>query len=90
MSITIEKDELYLFHENNAGSYVDVEVGDTMYFTAYESKDLVVDGYNAKVGTPDQFRLKFIVDYEVIEYDLVEYNDECFEVIYGRITKVYE
>ena len=84
-----KNEELYLFHIDNVCSYENVEVGDCMYFTAYENKDLVVDGYNAKVGTPDQFRLKFIVDYEYIEGDLVEYEGECFEVNYGRIIKIH-
>lgn len=83
-------EELYLFHEDNAGSYTSVEVGDTMYFTAYINKDLVVDGYNARVGTPSQFRYKFVVDFEMIEADLVEYEGEAFEVIYARILKVHK
>lgn len=83
-------EELYLFHEDNAGSYVDVRVGDKMYFTAYTSKDLVVDGYNARVGTPNQFEYKYTVDFEMIESDIVEYEGDGFEVIFGRILKVYD
>lgn len=86
----VEKKGLYLFHEDNVGSYESVEVGDTMYFTAYTSEDLVVDGYNARVGTPSQFQFKYVVDYEIIEHDLVEYEDDCFEVVYGRVIRVYD
>lgn len=89
-SFIARNEELYLFHEDNDCSYENVEVGDKMYFTAYESNDLVVDGYNGRVGTPNQFQFKFVVDYEFISSHLVEYENECFEVNYGRIIKVHK
>lgn len=89
MRFIAKNEELYLRHEDNPCSYDDVQVGDEMYFTAYEDGELVVDGYNARVGKPEQFQRKYIVDYEFIESDLVEYDGEAFDVYYGKIINIH-